>query len=118
MSGFCVPVVNFVGDSVKGYDVLHEWGGNSGGKETYEDVMVHDASVGNVTLESWDVALKWRGEPSILFDHSVDEESGNDVLYSILAFKCGLELSYEVILGSKGHYGADDGFFSEGICSS
>ena len=46
-----VPVIDLVRDSVMGHDPLHEWGGNSGGKETNQDIMVHDAGVSGVTLE-------------------------------------------------------------------
>ena len=43
VGGFQVPVINFIWDCVEGHDLLHKWGGDSGSKETYEDVVVHDA---------------------------------------------------------------------------
>ena len=51
MSGFGVPLVDLVKDSVKGYDPLHEGYRDSGGKETDEDIIVYDASVGNIALK-------------------------------------------------------------------
>ena len=51
MNGFGVPIVDFVGDSVKGHDSLHEWSRDSSGEETDKDIMVHDASMGSVALK-------------------------------------------------------------------
>ena len=50
VDGFCVPVVDFIWDGIEGHDPLHEQGGDSGSKETNEDIVVHDASASNVAL--------------------------------------------------------------------
>ena len=34
VNGLGIPLINLVGDGVKGHDLLHEWGGDSGGEET------------------------------------------------------------------------------------
>ena len=46
-----VPVVDFIWDCVKGHDLLHEQDGDSGGKETDQDIVVHDAGLSGVTLK-------------------------------------------------------------------
>ena len=51
MSGLDIPFINFVRDSVKGHDPFHEWCGNPSSKETNKDVVVHDASMGDIALE-------------------------------------------------------------------
>ena len=51
VDGFGVLVINFVWYSIKGHDLLHEWGGDSSSEETDQDVMVHDAGVGGVALK-------------------------------------------------------------------
>ena len=51
MSGLSVPLVNLCRDGVEGYDVFHEWHGNSSGKEADKDIVVSDANMGNITLK-------------------------------------------------------------------
>ena len=48
---FGVPFVDLIWNGVEGHDPLHERGGNSGGEETDEDIVVRDAGAGGVTLE-------------------------------------------------------------------
>ena len=55
MGGFSVPVIDFIWDSIEGYDLLYEQGEKSDGKEAYEDIVVCDAGTGDVTLEYGDV---------------------------------------------------------------
>ena len=66
-----VPFVNFVWNGVEGHDPLHEWGGDSGGEETDEDIMVRDAGAGGVALKCRDIALERRGVLPILLGHVV-----------------------------------------------
>ena len=58
VDGFQVSVIDFIWDCIKGHDPLHEQGGDSGSKETNEDVVVHNASTSGVTLEGQDVTLE------------------------------------------------------------
>ena len=110
MSDFGVPVVDFVWNGVEGHDLLHEQGGNSGSKETDKDIMVHDAGASNIALESGNITLQGWGELSIFLDHALDRESKNSVSSYILVFEGCLELSQEVIPGSKGYSGTNNGF--------
>ena len=55
---FRVPIIDFVRYSVKGHDPLHEQGGDSGGKEADEDIVVYDAGVSSVALEHQDITLE------------------------------------------------------------
>ena len=110
-----VPVVNFIWDCVEGHDPLHEQGGDSSGKETNQDVVVHDSSTSGVTLECQDVTLKRRGELPILLNHMVGGQPGDGIPSSILMFEGLLELLKKVVPGSEGDGGAVDGIFSEGI---
>ena len=71
VGGFQVPVVDFVWDSIKGHDLLHEQSGDSSGEETNQDVVVCDSSTSGVTLKCQDVTLKRGGELPILFNHVV-----------------------------------------------
>ena len=66
-----IPFVNFVRNGIEGHDLLHERGGNSGGEEANQDVMVRDASTSGVTLESRDVTFKRRGVLPIFLGHAV-----------------------------------------------
>ena len=68
---FRVPVVDFIWDCVEGHDLLHEWGGDSSGEETDQDIVVHDTSTSGVTLKCRDVALERRGELPVLLYHAV-----------------------------------------------
>ena len=77
--------------------------------------MVHDTSTSGVTLEGQDIALKWRGEFPVFLDHIVGRQSRDGIPGCVLMFKCLLELSEEVVPGSKGYDSASDGFFLEGI---
>ena len=52
VDSFGVPIVDLVWYGIKGYDPFHEQGGDSSGKEANEDVVVCDASVSSVALES------------------------------------------------------------------
>ena len=58
MSGLGVPPINSCEDGVKGHDLLHKWGRDSSNKETDKDIVVCDASIGDVTLDSQDVTFK------------------------------------------------------------
>ena len=53
VGGFQVPVIDFIWDCIMGHDLLHEQGGNSGGKETDEYIVVSDAGM---------VVLLWKVE--------------------------------------------------------
>ena len=99
MSGFGILFIDQIGDGVKGHDLLHEWSGDSSGEATDEDIMVCDASTGDVALKGQDIALEGQGELCILFDHVLGGEPGDNISGSVLMFECCLELSEEVILG-------------------
>ena len=71
MDHFRVPVIDFFWYSVKRHDLLHERSGDSSSKETDQDIMVSDASVGGVTLEGGDVTLQQREELPIFLGHSL-----------------------------------------------
>ena len=112
---FGVPVINFVWDSIEGHDPPHEQDRDSSSKEANEDIVVCNASVGGVTLKGQDVTLKrWRELP-IFLCHVMGREPGNGISGSILILKGFLEFSKEVIPGSEGYSGADEGIFLEGI---
>ena len=51
VSRFRVPVVDFIWDSIKRHDLLHERGGDSSGEEADQDIMVHDTGMSGVTLK-------------------------------------------------------------------
>ena len=51
MSGFGISLIDLIRDGVKGHDPLHEGCQDSGSKEADEDVIVCDASTGDVILE-------------------------------------------------------------------
>ena len=57
MSDFSISLIDFVEDSVKRHDSLHEWSWDPSGEEANEDIVVHDVGVGNVALEGQDVTL-------------------------------------------------------------
>ena len=61
VGGFSVPVINFIWDGIKGHDLLHKQGGDSGSEEADKDVVVHDTSAGDIALECGD-ALQGQGE--------------------------------------------------------
>ena len=46
-----VLLIDFVRDGIKGHNLFHEWGRNSGSEETNEDVVVRDAGMGDIILE-------------------------------------------------------------------
>ena len=58
VSGLGVLVIDFIWDGVEGHSSFHEQGGNSSSKEDNEDIVVHDASMGGVTLEGQNVTLE------------------------------------------------------------
>ena len=118
MSHFRVPIVDFIWDGIKGHDLLHEWGGDSSGEETDQDIVVRDAGTSGVTLECQDVALKRRRELPVLFDHVMGRQPGNGVPGCVLVLKSLLELLKEVVPTSKGDGGVRDGVFSESVCPS
>ena len=68
---FGIPVIDFVRDGVKRHDSLHEQDGDSSGKETDQDIVVHDTSTSSVTLEGGDKTLKLKGELPVPFDHAL-----------------------------------------------
>ena len=53
-----VSIINLVWYSIKGHDLLHKQGGDSGSKEADQDVVVHDAGAGGVTLEHGDITFQ------------------------------------------------------------
>ena len=110
-----VPFIDFIRDSIEGHDLLHEQGGDSSSKETNQDVMVHDASVSGVTLESRDVTLERRGELPVFLYRAVGGQPGDSVPGHILVFKGLLELLEKVIPGSEGNGSAIDGVLPEGV---
>ena len=69
VSDFGVPFINFTWDGIEGHDLLHEWCRDSGSEKTDENIMVHDASVSDIALESQDVTFERWGELPILFDY-------------------------------------------------
>ena len=69
VSRFGVPFVDLIWNGVEGHDPFHERGGDSGGEETDEDIVVHDAGAGGVTLKGRDVALERRGVLPVLLGH-------------------------------------------------
>ena len=58
VGGFRVSVVDFIWDCIEGHDPLHEQGGDSGGEETDQDIVVSDAGTSGVALEGRDVTLE------------------------------------------------------------
>ena len=46
-----VPVIDFIRDCIERYDLLHEWGGDSSGEETDQDIVVCDAGMSGVALK-------------------------------------------------------------------
>ena len=113
---FRVPFIDFVGNGVKGHDPLHERGGDSGGEETDQDIVVHDAGASGVALECRDVTLERRGELPVLLGYAVGGQPGNGFPGCVLVFKGQLELLEKVVPGSEGYGGASNGVLSEGIC--
>ena len=71
VSCLSVPFVDFIWNGVEGHGPLHKRGGDSGGEEADQDIVVHDAGMGGVTLEGRDIALKRRGVLPILLGHLV-----------------------------------------------
>ena len=71
MGRLSVLFIDFVRNSIEGHDPLHERGGNSGGKEANQDIVVHDASMSGVALECRDVTLERRGVLPVLLGHVV-----------------------------------------------
>ena len=110
-----VPFVDFIEDSVKGHDPLHEWGGDSGSEETNQDVVIRDAGTSGVTLKSRDVTLERRGALPVLLYHAVGGQPGDSIPGCVLVFKGLLELFKEVVPGSEGDGGAVDGILMEGV---
>ena len=117
VGGLGVPVINFVQDHIEKHDLLCEQSGDSGGKEADEDIVVHDASMGNIAPEGQDVTLKGRRELSIFLCHLMGGKPGDDVPSDVLVFEDGLELLEKVIPSSKGDNSTRDDFFTEGVCS-
>ena len=50
VGGFGIPLVNFIRDGIKGHDSLHEWSGDPSNKEAEDDIVVCDASMGDITV--------------------------------------------------------------------
>ena len=71
VGGFRVSVVDFIWDCIEGHDPLHEQGGDSGGEETDQDIVVSDAGTSGVALECRDVALEGGRELPIFLNHAV-----------------------------------------------
>ena len=115
VSRLSVPFIDFVGNSVKGHDLLHERGGDSCGEETDQDIMVRDAGTGGVALECRDVTLERRGVLPILSVHMMGGQPGDGIPSCVLVFEHCLEFLEKVVPGSKGDGGAIDGIFLEGI---
>ena len=80
--------------------------------------MVHDASMSDVTLKCQDVALKRRGELPILFDYTMSGQPGDGIPSCVLVLKGFLELSKEVVPGSKGDGSAGDCILPESVSPS
>ena len=110
-----IPFVDLVGNGVEGHDPLHERGGDSGGEETDEHVVVRDAGAGGVTLERRDVALERRGVFPVLLGHAMGREPGDGVPGCVLVFERRLELFEKVVPCSEGNSGAVDGVLPEGV---
>ena len=49
--GLGVSFVNFAQDSIEGHNSPHEQDGNSGSKETNDNVVIHDASMDDIALK-------------------------------------------------------------------
>ena len=115
MGSFRVSVVNFIWDCVERHSLLHEQHGDSSGKEADEDMMVHDAGMGGVTLEGQDVTFKRWGGFYVLLGHAVSRQPGDGIPGSILVFECFLELFKKVVPGFEGYGSTSDCIFLEGI---
>ena len=115
VSRFRVPFVDFIRNGVEGHNPLHERDGDSGGEEADGDIVVRDASVGGVTLESRDIALERRGVLPILLSHVMGGQPGDSVPGCVLVFKGLLELLEKVVPGSEGNGSAIDGVLPEGV---
>ena len=92
VGGLGVLVINFIWDGVKGYVLLHQQDRDSSSKDTDQDIVVYDAGIGNILLESQDVTLEWRREFPIFLGHVVGGKSRDGIPSSILVLKCCLEL--------------------------
>ena len=69
VDGLSVPFIDLTENSVEGHDSFHEQCVNSNSEETNKYIVVSDAYMDYVTLESQDVTLKQRGEFPVLFGH-------------------------------------------------
>ena len=110
-----VPFIDFFRDSVKGHDSFHEWGRNSSSKEANENIVICDASTGDIALEGQDVTLEQRGELPIFLYHSLGRESEDGIPGGVLVFTSCLKHGKEVVPHSQGYCCSRDGFLVEGV---
>ena len=92
VGGFGIPVIDFIQDGIKRHDPLYEQGGDSGSKEAYEDIVVHNTSTSDIALECRDVTLQGQGELPIFLSHLLSGESRDGIPGSVLVLESCLEL--------------------------
>ena len=118
-NGLFTPVINGSRDGVHGHNATHEGGRDASGEISNEDILVGDVCKGGVVLEVGDILNEGRGIGVVFpFGHAFGGEPGDSIAGGVMVFECSFELSDKVGEGPHGYGGSEDGVLSECGCPS
>ena len=97
--------------------MTHEGRGDACREVSDQDILVGDASEGEVVLKMRDVLNKGREVGVVFpFGHVFSGEPGNGITGGVMVFECGFKLLDEVRKGSNGNDPTGDSVLLEGGC--